>query len=53
MTGPERIFIGRLANTESKLGRSLIITLPDNNLVLVDHRTLKWLIFKNVKYVLK
>ena len=38
------------------LGRSTVIDLSaktDNKFRQVDHRTIEWLIVKNVKYVLK
>ena len=51
LTGKESTAVGRLSKTEGKLGRSLVIGLPANNFVSVDHRTIKWLILKNVKYI--
>jgi len=53
ITGSEKTIVGRLANSEAKLGRSLVLTLPDNTFANVDHRTIKWLILKNVKYSIK
>ena len=50
-TGRERIAVGRLSKCEVKLGRSLIVELPVHKFVSVDHRTIKWLIYKNVKYI--
>jgi hypothetical protein len=43
-----------LLNTESKLGRSTVIDLTaplGNNIRMVDHRTIDFMIFKNKKYV--
>ena len=51
LTGFEKTVVGRKTKTEGKLGRSLVLGLPANNFVSVDHRTIKWLIIKNVKYV--
>jgi hypothetical protein len=51
LDGYEKAVVGHKAKTENKLGRSLVLGLPANNFVSVDHRTIKWLIFKNVKYV--
>lgn len=51
LTGKESTVVGRLTKTEGKLGRSLVVGIPGNNFVSVDHRTIQWIIFKNVKYV--
>ncbi len=51
LEGKETTLVGRLSKSIGKLGRSLIIDLPTQGYRLVDHRTLKWLIIKNVKYV--
>ena len=51
LEGKETTITGRLSKAMGKLGRSLIIDLPTQGFRLVDHRTLKWLIIKNVKYV--
>ena len=51
LTGKESTVVGRLTKTEGKLGRSLVVGIPANNFVSVDHRTIKWLILKNVKYI--
>jgi hypothetical protein len=51
MTGKETVIVGRLANSVGKLGRSLIVDLPTSGFRQVDHRTLRWLIIKNVKYI--
>ena len=49
--GKETVIVGRLSKAMGKLGRSLIIDLPTQGYRQVDHRTIKWLIIKNVKYV--
>lgn len=59
--GEERILTGYLVRTETGFGRSTVVDLAlergnaeyDNRLRQVDHRTLNWLIYKNVKYVVK
>jgi hypothetical protein len=51
MHGKETVLVGRLSKAMGKLGRSLVIDLPTQGYRQVDHRTLKWLIIKNVKYV--
>jgi len=60
--GEERILTGYLLKTETGFGRSTVIDLEadrgnkpdwDSRIRQVDHRTLNWLIFKNVKYFLK
>lgn len=51
LEGKETTLVGRLSKAHGKLGRSLIIDLPTQGYRLVDHRTLKWLVIKNVKYV--
>ena len=46
---------GHLLESENNLGRSLVIDLnapKDNNFRYVDHRTIEYIIFKNVKYSL-
>ena len=51
--GQECIITGYLAQHETDLGRSLIIDLNAKNMYKqVDHRTINWIIFKNVKYSL-
>jgi hypothetical protein len=53
--GEERTLVGYLLKVEPKMGRSLVIDLevpPDQHRIRqIDHRTLNWLILKNVKYV--
>lgn len=53
LVGAEKTVVGRLTKTEAKLGRSLVIGLPDNNFVSVDHRSIQYIILKNVKYVVQ
>lgn len=45
--------VGHLVESENHLGRSLVIDLnapPTNNFRQVDHRTIEYIIFQNVKY---
>ena len=61
--GEVRVLVGYLVKVETGFGRSLVIDLDadktkstpewDSRLRQVDHRTLKWLIYKNVKYSVK
>ena len=52
LTGKEQTIVGRLSKSEAKLGRSLVVSLEaGKNFALVDHHTIKWLIIKNVKYI--
>lgn len=53
LIGKETVLVGRLSKAAGKMGRSLIIDLPTQGYRQVDHRTLKWLIIKNVKYTVK
>lgn len=53
LLGKETTIVGRLSKSMGKLGRSLIIDLPTQGYRQVDHRTIKWLIVKNVKYTVK
>ena len=50
--GKERILRGRLISPEPLLGRSTVedLDLATNNIRLVDHRTIHWLIVDNVKH---
>ncbi len=50
LSGKESTIVGRLSKADGKLGRSLIIDLDTKGFKNVDHRTIKWLIVKNVKY---
>ena len=56
LLGEERTLVGYLVHTEPKLGRSQVVDLEveqgQHALRLVDHRTINWLILKNVKYVI-
>lgn len=60
--GEERTLTGYLLSTETGFGRSSVIDLEaergsnpewDGRQRQVDHRTLNWLIHKNVKYIVK
>lgn len=61
--GEERILTGYLIKNETGFGRSMVIDLEadttkstpewDARIRQVDHRTLNWLIHKNVKYSVK
>ena len=57
LEGEERTLIGYLSKVELKVGRSTVIDLelPKDKYRIrqVDHRTINWLILKNVKYVVK
>lgn len=57
MAGEERTLVGYLASTEPKMGRSTVVDLEvdpsSHRLRLVDHRTIKELILRNVRYTLK
>lgn len=62
LMGAERTLIGYVIATEPVLGRTIVIDMEiekdkdatwDNRQRQVDHRTLNYLIVKNVKYVLK
>jgi hypothetical protein len=55
--GEERTLVGYLLKVEQRMGRSSVIDLDiplnQHRIRLIDHRTLNWLILKNVKYVVK
>ena len=53
LAGKETTIIGRLSQSEGKLGRSLVIDLPTQGYRQVDHRTLQSLTIRNVKYSIK
>ncbi len=55
MKGEERTLVGYKTNTENDLGRSNVVDLElpiteKNRLRQVDHRSINWLITKNVKF---
>lgn len=53
--GEECQITGYLSDVEGNLGRSLVIDLNSQGKApfrQVDHRTINWIIFKNVKYSL-
>ena len=48
-----KVITGHLVSCENNLGRSVIVDLNEpasNNIRQVDHRTIEWIIYKNVKY---
>ncbi|PSF37826.1 hypothetical protein C7H19_07530 [Aphanothece hegewaldii CCALA 016] len=55
--GEERTLVGYLLKVEPKMGRSTVIDIEcpveRNRIRLVDHRTINWLILRNVKYVVQ
>lgn len=55
--GEERTLVGYMLKSEPKMGRTQVIDLEQPlggyRARLVDHRTINWLILKNVKYVVK
>lgn len=53
LTGKETTIVGRLSNSDNKLGRSLVVDLMQKGYRQVDHRTINWLIINNVKYTVK
>lgn len=53
LSGHENTMICRLSKAEGKLGRSLVIDLPTQGYRQVDHRSIKWLVIDNVKYIVK
>lgn len=53
LSGNEKTLVGRLSKTEGKLGRSLVVTLPEKFYGQIDHRTINWMILKNIKYIVK
>lgn len=55
-TGEERTLVGKLIDTENQMGRSNVTDLEvvsGTNLRQVDHRTLKQVIVKGIKYIVK
>lgn len=53
LKGESRTLRGKIQNTEPKMGRSQVIDLDVNERRLVDHRTINWLIYKNVKFIVQ
>jgi hypothetical protein len=53
LLGHESTLIARLSKAEGRLGRSLVIDLPTQGYRQIDHRTLKWMVIDNVKYIVK
>lgn len=57
ITGESRTLTGYLLSVDRQTGRSMVVDLEiphdKNRIRQVDNRTLKWLIFKGVKYILK
>ncbi|MCK6513108.1 hypothetical protein L6R29_24525 [Myxococcota bacterium] len=55
--GEERTLVGYLIQTEPKMGRSQVIDLEAptaaQRIRLIDHRTINWIVIKNVKYIVK
>jgi len=54
--GHQSTIVGYLRHTEPKMGRSSVIDLnlpKNNNIRLVDHRNINWIILKGVKYTAK
>ena len=54
LKGEERTIRGKVVKVEPKLGRTQVIDQDvndDHKERLVDHRTINWLIFQNIKYV--
>jgi len=54
LLGEERTLTGYLVHSEPKLGRSQVVDLEveegQHDRRLVDHRTINWMILKNVRY---
>ena len=57
LTGENRTLVGYLINSEPMTGRSTVIDLEVSSdrhrLRQVDHRSIQWMILKNVKYIVK
>lgn len=51
--GSPRTMVARLLENENLMGRSNVIDLEKGSMGQIDHRTLKSLIIKNVKYLVK
>ena len=50
--GEEVEMVAHLVKGEQHMGRSLVIDLEVNDFRQVDHRSIQWIIFRNVKYSL-
>ena len=57
LTGDNRTLVGYLVNSEPMMGRSTVIDLEvaidKHRLRQVDHRSIQWMILKNIKYTVK
>lgn len=59
--GEQRTLIGYKIGLDQNLGRTLVVDLEirkgnrqaDQRIRLVDHRTINWLIYQNVRYIVK
>lgn len=51
LSGKETTLVGHIAKSDSKMGRTLMIELNQHGFRQIDHRSIKWFIVKNVKYV--
>jgi hypothetical protein len=54
MNNDETVLTCKFLEHQARLGRSLVIDLnsePGKGFRQIDHRTIKWLISKNVKYI--
>jgi hypothetical protein len=51
----ERILVGHLVSIEAHLGRTKVIDieipLGENNLRLIDNRTISWIVLDGIKYI--
>ena len=52
LEGESCTLVCHLLQVETKLGRSLVHDLETKTVKMVDHRTIDYIVFKNVKYVL-
>jgi len=54
LLGRESVLTGRLSTSENnKLGRSLFRAFDGSPFAQIDHRTIRWLILKDVKYIVQ
>jgi hypothetical protein len=53
LKGDIRVMLCRLINAEPLLGRSRVMDLEINEKRLIDHRTIKWIVYNYNKYELK